>query len=58
MELDFRIPSLGGELTAVRWRREMKLPKRPNAGGRYSTGKKKEQTEEQPWRKSRLGRLE
>jgi transposase-like protein len=27
-------------LTAVRWRREMKLPKRLNAGGGYSTGKK------------------
>lgn len=27
-------------VTAVRWRREMKLPKRLNAGGGYSTGKK------------------
>jgi hypothetical protein len=27
-------------LTAVRWRREMKLPKRLNAGGGYSAGKK------------------
>ena len=27
-------------LTAVRWRREIRLPKKLNAGGGYSTGKK------------------
>ena len=31
-------------VTAARWRREMKLPKRLNAGGGYSTGKKAGQT--------------
>jgi len=31
-------------LTAVPWRREIKLPKRLNAGGGYSAGKKAGQT--------------